>query len=154
MAQGTEPTTQDLYAEVYGVVCDAVERAWQHWPVERGADEAPVMHSSAYARQAANRVMEAITSLRGEAETTSLNEVSAELEDLCEKRGWDLGIKVETGTECAWSAEVRVTQQPNQHGTSDRSLVTFTGGGFDADDALAPAIDDMLTWLNSQEHNT
>ncbi len=65
MEQVTEPVSpQDLYAEVYGVVCDAVERAWQNWPVERGPDEAPVMHTSEYARAAANRVLDAFAEIR------------------------------------------------------------------------------------------
>lgn len=81
---------------------------------------------------------------------TSLNEVIEDLEELCLARGWDLGVKVDSGSHCAWGAEVRVTQQPNSHGTPDRSLVTFNTGGGDAEDALGPAVEDMLVWLASQ----
>lgn len=56
----TGETREDRLAAFYGVLCDAVERAWHNWPVERGADEVPVMHTSDYARQAANRVLAAL----------------------------------------------------------------------------------------------
>lgn len=60
----TEPaTSRDVHAELYSVICDVVERAWHHWPVERQPDEAPVFHTSAYARAAANRVIDKLDEL-------------------------------------------------------------------------------------------
>ena len=65
MAEPADPeqTSRDVYAELYAVICDAVERAWHNWPVERQPGEAPVFHTSAYARAAANRVMDKLDEL-------------------------------------------------------------------------------------------
>ena len=50
-------TDSDAFAEMYGEFCDVVERAWQRWPHQRGPDEAPVLHTSDYARDGANRIL-------------------------------------------------------------------------------------------------
>lgn len=42
--------------------------------------------------------------------------------------GFDWGIKLETAAECAWSAEIRITPDPNHHGTADISTVIFMAG--------------------------
>lgn len=47
-----------ITAEQYGVLCDVVERARHRWPVQRGDDEAPVLHTSDYAREAAMRIVD------------------------------------------------------------------------------------------------
>lgn len=42
----------------YAQLCDVVERAWQNWPTERSAKEADCLHTSAYARQAAVKILD------------------------------------------------------------------------------------------------
>jgi len=49
---------EDAYAELYAVICDVVERAYQHRPVK--AREGEPLHTSSYARAAALRVMNAL----------------------------------------------------------------------------------------------
>lgn len=44
--------------EMFGVLCDVVQRAWMHLPVERSPEEAPVLHTSSYARAAAIRIID------------------------------------------------------------------------------------------------
>jgi len=49
--------TSDETVELYSLLCDVIERAWQRWEVDSYKDE-PFMHTSEYARAAANRIME------------------------------------------------------------------------------------------------
>lgn len=77
------------------------------------------------------------------------DDLTFELAEMCDERGWDFGVRIDTAAECAWSAEVRVTRAPNSPDGPDRSMVTFNAGGGDAVDALAPAVEDMLNWLNA-----
>jgi hypothetical protein len=46
-----------ITAEQYGELCDVVERAWHKWPIERGSDEANMLHTSAYARAGAVKIL-------------------------------------------------------------------------------------------------
>jgi len=52
-------TKRTVTVEQYGVLCDVVERAWQHWPVNSHKDDV-CSHTSAYARAAANRIVLAL----------------------------------------------------------------------------------------------
>jgi hypothetical protein len=74
-------------------------------------------------------------------------EAELHLNDLCTERGWDFGIRAETGSGCAWSAEVRVTRQPYRKDGPERSLVTFSAGAATPDEAVATAIADIMEWL-------
>lgn len=49
--------TNSEVAELYGVLCDVIERAWQRWDVDSYKNDC-CMHTSDYARAAANRIME------------------------------------------------------------------------------------------------
>src|SRR5437879_8092158 len=42
----------DEYSDRYGRVCDVIERTYHGWPLDRTADEAPVLHTSKEARAA------------------------------------------------------------------------------------------------------
>ncbi len=124
MAQATDPpnvTNKDLYAEIYGVICDAVERAWHNWPVERGADEAPVMHTSAYARAAANRVMEALGELRDEDTRTHDELVAAECEYF----------------DRVWYTRAKADSAPTAEVTSRMREVEASRAGLDVTDDFA-----------------
>jgi hypothetical protein len=44
-----------INADDYALLCDVVERAWQHWPVE---PHDGLLHTSSYARAAAMRIVE------------------------------------------------------------------------------------------------
>ena len=46
--------------EIYSLLCDVVERAWQHWPVDLQPDEVDTFHTSSYARSAAMRIVKAL----------------------------------------------------------------------------------------------
>ena len=50
------------------------------------------------------------------------------LSGLAERHGWDYGVKFESAYECAWSAELRITKKPNDHGSMDVSEVYFLTG--------------------------
>jgi hypothetical protein len=56
-------------AGTYGELCDVVERAWQHWPVD-SYEQDPHRHSSDYARAAANRVAAIVGLDLGDPRTT------------------------------------------------------------------------------------
>ena len=49
--------TNDESAELYRLLWDVVERAWQRWDVDSYKDDV-LSHTSDYARAAANRIME------------------------------------------------------------------------------------------------
>jgi hypothetical protein len=52
--------------ELFTLLCDVVERAWQHWPVDPLESDNPMMqshHSSDYASKAAKRVMDEMQAL-------------------------------------------------------------------------------------------
>jgi hypothetical protein len=76
-----------------------------------------------------------------------LNRLIGELDDAVEQHGIDYGVRLEVAHECAWSAEVRLTPEPNRRDGPDRSLVTFAVGAATAEDATARAVRDALTWL-------
>jgi hypothetical protein len=46
----------DVTPKLYTELCDVVERAWQHWPVDSHLDD-PLKHTSDYARAAAIRIL-------------------------------------------------------------------------------------------------
>lgn len=50
----------------YGEICNIVERARQGWPIERGPNEAPCLHTSDYARTAATKIVREILNLEFE----------------------------------------------------------------------------------------
>ena len=55
----------DINPELYRVICDAIERAWQHLPVEMdpiqfGGKEEFVFRTSEYAQAAALRIYDAV----------------------------------------------------------------------------------------------
>lgn len=50
---------QARQTELYSLLCDTIERAWQRWPVESYRED-PLRHTSEYARAGANRIMSAI----------------------------------------------------------------------------------------------
>lgn len=70
------------------------------------------------------------------------------LTDACDAGGADWGIRLDGGFEYAWSAEVRVTPEPNAEGKPDRSFVYYAAGGATADDvaeqALRAALQEVL----------
>jgi len=49
----------DEYDELYGLLCDVIERAWQHWSVESHVED-PFTHTIEYARAAATKVVDDI----------------------------------------------------------------------------------------------
>lgn len=49
--------TKDETVELYGLLCDVIERAWQRWDVDSHKTE-PYSHTSDYARAGANRIMD------------------------------------------------------------------------------------------------
>jgi hypothetical protein len=53
----TPTTTARVTDEQYGELCNIVERAWHNWPVVRTPGEADVLHTSDYARAAANTIL-------------------------------------------------------------------------------------------------
>lgn len=61
----------DRLAELYTDLCDVVERAWMHLPVAR--DDAEPRNTSAYAREAANRILELVGSYGTVATTADLD---------------------------------------------------------------------------------
>jgi hypothetical protein len=55
--KGNMALTNDEEVELYSLLCDVIERAWQRWDVESYKDDV-LVHTSEYARAAANRIME------------------------------------------------------------------------------------------------
>ena len=55
--KGNMALTNDEAVELYSLLCDVIERAWQRWDVDSYKDDMRV-HTSEYARAAANRIME------------------------------------------------------------------------------------------------
>src|ERR1017187_10063703 len=55
--KGNMALTNDEAVELYSLLCDVIERAWQRWDVDSYKDDMRV-HTSEYARVAANRIME------------------------------------------------------------------------------------------------
>jgi hypothetical protein len=53
--------------QLYITLCDVIERAWQHRPVDSYKDD-PVWHTSDYARAGANRLVEVLHALGVEVE--------------------------------------------------------------------------------------
>lgn len=81
-------------------------------------------------------------------ETEDPTSILDDLAEICDDLGYDYGVRAETASECAWAAEVRVTQQPNLEGRPDRSYVTYAVGGASADHVIDQAAADMLDWLD------
>lgn len=46
-------------ADLFADLCDVVERAWQHWPVDSYKD-GPRRHTSDYSRAAATRILDVL----------------------------------------------------------------------------------------------
>jgi len=80
---------------------------------------------------------------------TDAEAVLHRLDASCRLRGFDWGARADTAMDCAWSAEVRVTPQPNHPGRPDRSVVTYSAGGATADGAVRRAALEMLGWLET-----
>lgn len=64
---------------------------------------------------------------------TYISKLEEILDDMSERHGWDWGIKFEIASECAWSAELRITKKPNDSGhelgiNPDVSEVYFLAG--------------------------
>lgn len=55
-------------------------------------------------------------------------------------------IELAYGSNYAWSAELRVTLEPNQDGRPDRSVVFFSAGGCCAEECIAAVIADAQAW--------
>ena len=64
--------------------------------------------------------------------------------------GGDWAVRMDTGAEAAWAAEVRVTADPNVRGAPDRSIAFYQAGGRTAESALELAIlsalDEVAGW--------
>ena len=107
MAQVTEPpdeTPQELFVWLYGVVCDTVERAWQHWPAELTADEVPVLHTSSYARSATNRVMLALDEIR-HPDTRTHREIQAAENEFFDRLWYYRAVSTQTAEGLAVAAD-------------------------------------------------
>ena len=59
--QASRSMDKDQIAYVYSELCDVVERAYEHYPVASHLEEA-FRHTSEYARQAAGRIMDLLSS--------------------------------------------------------------------------------------------
>ena len=86
-----------------------------------------------------------------EPEYLDLSDCLDELAEAVAEMGGYWSARLETGHDCAWSAEVRVTRFPNVKDEPDRSVVFFSAGGAEGTDALAEAaraaLDEVLTWV-------
>ena len=71
-------------------------------------------------------------------------DVVLKLDDFCTPRGFEYGVKIEIASECCWSAEVRMTPQPNTSGRPDFSYVFYAGGGSDAVDVLQECVNEAI----------
>ena len=63
-----------------------------------------------------------------------------------ERHGWDWSLKLVTGHLSCWSAELRVTPEPNRDDGPDTSLVWYAGGYDSADMAAEAAWDGVREW--------
>jgi hypothetical protein len=77
----------------------------------------------------------------------NLAEFEMAMDAMCRDHGWEWGLDIDTGTACAWSAELRVTLNPNSPDGPDRSLVTFATGGADPAEVAVRARTAMRGWL-------
>ena len=75
-------------------------------------------------------------------------QVAERLSELAEANGWDWAIKLEVAHQCMWSAEIRLTLEPNTPGP-DRSFVVYAVGGGTADEVLEKAFRDVETWVQT-----
>jgi hypothetical protein len=71
------------------------------------------------------------------------------LDAFCSAHGYDWGIRCDVDAMSCWSAEVRVTRQPNRADGPDRSLVTYAVAGAEPAEVIEEAVEDMLNWLPS-----
>lgn len=69
------------------------------------------------------------------------------LEMLAQDLNWDWGLKLEIAHECAWSAELRVTLNPNDSDGPDHSYVTFSTGHPDPGSAVTMVTQDAVKML-------
>lgn len=121
--QDTGGNYREAFAAVLGIACDVIERAWQRWPVERGPDEAPVLHSSDYARTAAARILAAIgwdwPDIR--AERAELDQVAVTRPDLLSAlTGQPIVVKVLDGPEVVLRLLTADEYLERQHAAAER----------------------------------
>jgi hypothetical protein len=72
------------------------------------------------------------------------------LEQLLEaaaREGFDVRVRLDIASECAWSCELAWTPEPNRADRRpDRSLVVYAAGGTRALDALERCLDELDVW--------
>lgn len=76
-----------------------------------------------------------------------LDSVIRRLDGLAKTRGVDYGLRLEIANECCWSAELRITPNPNRPDGPDRSYVSYAVGGDTPDTIASKAFRDLMTWL-------
>lgn len=81
------------------------------------------------------------------AEGEALNELTDFLDAAAAIIGADWGLEITVASECAWSAEVRITPYPGEN-RSDRSLVTLAVGGSDPTEVAIRAVKDALALVS------
>lgn len=74
------------------------------------------------------------------ADALDVEEAMDLLNERASDRRWDWGISAECAMETAWSAEVRITEHPNNPKGADESRVWYVAGGQTADDAIYTAL--------------
>lgn len=77
----------------------------------------------------------------------TLDDIDREISAVCAVHGWEYALKIEVASECAWSAELRITKEPNRQDGPDRSLVVFAAAGATAEDVVREAVGDMSKWI-------
>lgn len=75
------------------------------------------------------------------------DEVWELLQSLCESKGWEFGIKMDTAYECMWACEIRITPKPFAEDRADRSYVVFKAAGTDTDSLLTTTYTELMDWL-------
>jgi hypothetical protein len=71
------------------------------------------------------------------AKIVDFGDIEGELARWSHQHGYDWSLRCETAHHCMWSAELRITPEPNSPG-ADVSTVFFVGGGGDP---LSPAVE-------------
>ncbi len=69
-------------------------------------------------------------------EELSIDDMEEQLSFWALEKGADWSIKIETGYESCWSAELRMTPKPNNQDGPDVSTVFFAGGAGTPDEAM------------------
>lgn len=72
--------------------------------------------------------------------TTVLGRTIDAFDDLCTEHGWDWELTLTVGTDAWWSAQLRVTEQPNNPSGPDRSRLWYATAGDSTQRVVASVI--------------